>query len=40
MKPFWKLFYLVYSPKTKREILSKWERLDYYDFKELQGLSK
>lgn len=40
MRHFWLLFYKFYNPKTRRAIVSKWERLDYFDFSELQGVSK
>lgn len=32
---YWKSYYLFYKPKTKGQIIKKWARLNYYDFKEL-----
>jgi len=39
-KIFWNLIYKFYTPKTKKEVVLKWERLDYYDFNELRGKLK
>lgn len=32
---FWGIYYKFYKPKTKGQIIKKWARLNYYDFKEL-----